>query len=104
MKAYPPKDCHYQRVYTRRIYAEGYDKAVQEMSDTIDEITRRLRKLESRVFRDPVAGDQVRLSLNVLSRMRRPEQPDYEVIDIFDPALPAFPKHAIITHTQNENL
>ena len=57
MKAYPPKDCHYQREYTRRIYAEGYDKAVQKMSDMIDEITRRLRKLESRVVRDPVAGE-----------------------------------------------
>lgn len=101
MKAYPPKDCHYQREYTRRIYAEGYDKAVQKMSDMIDEITRRLRKLESRVVRDPVAGEQVRLSLKALSRMRQPEKPDYEVIDIFDPALPAFPKHAILIHDEN---
>lgn len=101
MKAYPPKDCHYQRVYTRRIYAEGYDKAMQKMSDTIDEITRRLRKLEPRVVRDPVAGEQVRLSLKALSQMRQPEKPDYEVIDIFDPALPAFPKHAILIHDEN---
>ena len=70
---------------------------------TIDRVTERLRKAAARTP-DPVIRDQIRIACNTLNAYREKPAKDelpYEVIDLFDPALPAFPKHAILIHDEN---